>query len=99
MNVFIKQKQTHRHRKQTYAYQRGKEGGGINQEFGINRYTLLYIKQITNKDLPYNTGNYIQYLVINYNEKDSEKEYIYYINESLLYMRHFYPWTGEQMHT
>ena len=25
-------------------------GGGINQEFGINIYTLLYIKQITNKD-------------------------------------------------
>ena len=24
MNIFIKQKQTHRHRKQTYGYQRGK---------------------------------------------------------------------------
>ena len=28
MNLFIKQKQTHRHRKQTYVYQRGKEEGG-----------------------------------------------------------------------
>ena len=37
MNLLIKQKQTHRHRKQTYGYQRGK--GGINLEFGINRYT------------------------------------------------------------
>ena len=27
MNLFTKQKQTHRHRKQTYGYQRGKEGG------------------------------------------------------------------------
>ena len=30
MNIFTKQKQTHRHRKQTYGYQRAKEGGGIN---------------------------------------------------------------------
>ena len=27
MNLFIKQKWTHRHRKQTYGYQRGKAGG------------------------------------------------------------------------
>ena len=40
MNLFAKQKQTHRHRKQTYGYQRGK-GGGINEELGINRNTLL----------------------------------------------------------
>ena len=26
LNLFTKQKQTHRHRKQTYGYQRGKEG-------------------------------------------------------------------------
>ena len=54
----------------------GKGGGGINWEFGFNRYTLLYTKQI-NKDLLYNTGNYIQYLVITNNVKKSEKEYIY----------------------
>ena len=30
MNLITKQKQTHRHRKQTYGYQRGKGGGGIN---------------------------------------------------------------------
>ena len=27
MNLYTKQKQTHRHRKQTYGYQRGKGGG------------------------------------------------------------------------
>ena len=27
MNLFTKQKQTHRHRKQTFGYQRGNEGG------------------------------------------------------------------------
>ena len=31
MNLFPKQKETHKHRKQTYGYQRGKRGGrGIN---------------------------------------------------------------------
>ena len=30
MNLFTKQKWTHKHRKQTYAYQRGKEGREIN---------------------------------------------------------------------
>ena len=40
-----------------------KGGGGINQEFGINRYTGSY----DNKELLYSTKNYIQYLIINYN--------------------------------
>ena len=31
--------------------------GGINWEIGIDIYTLLYIKQITNKGLLYSTGN------------------------------------------
>jgi len=39
MNLFTKEKQTHKHRKQTYGYQRGKVRGGINQEFGSN---ILY---------------------------------------------------------
>ena len=77
-NLYTKQKQTHRHRKQTYSYQRGKGGwGGINQEFGINIYTLLYMKQITKKDLLYSTGNYTKYFVITYKGKESEKKYIY----------------------
>ena len=41
-----------------------KAGGGIDWEFGIDMYTLLYLKEITNKDLPYNTGNSAQYSVI-----------------------------------
>ena len=67
MNLFIKQKQTHRHRKQTYGHQR--QNRGYKFEFGINRHTLLYIKETNNKDLPYSTGNYIQQLVITYNGK------------------------------
>ena len=58
MNPYI---QTHRHKKQT-GYQRGKGlGRGINQDYGINRYKLLHIKQISKKDLLFSTGNYIQH--------------------------------------
>ena len=34
-------------------------GVGVNSELGLNRHTLLYIKQINNKGLLYSTGNYI----------------------------------------
>ena len=33
---------------------------GIVREFGIDRYTLLYLKMITSKDLLYSTGNSAQ---------------------------------------
>ena len=82
MNLYTKQKQTHRHQKQSYDYQR--EGGGINEEFGINRYTLLYIKYINNRDLLYSSGNYTQYLAIIYHGKESEKEYIHICITELL---------------
>ena len=48
-------------------------GGRINQEFGINIYTLLYIKYVTNKDQLYSTGKSTQYSVITYIGKESEK--------------------------
>ena len=38
-------------------------GVGIVREFGIDMYTLLYLKWITNKDLLYSTGNSAQYSV------------------------------------
>ena len=55
-----------------------------------NRYILLYIKQITSMVILYSIGDYIQYLVITYNGKESDKEYIYlniyvYIWITLLY--------------
>ena len=42
-NLHTKQKLVHRHRRQTYGYQKGKEGGK-NEESGINICTLLYIR-------------------------------------------------------
>ena len=45
---------------------RGKDGkgGGIVGEFGIDMYTLLYLKWVINRDLLYSTGNSAQYSVI-----------------------------------
>ena len=40
---------------------RGKDvGEGIVREFGMDMYTLLYSKWITNKDLLYSIGNSVQ---------------------------------------
>jgi len=59
----------------------------INLEFVINRYRLLHIKWINNKDLLYSIGNYTEYLVIPYNRNKSEKEHththLYTIVQSL----------------
>ena len=44
MDLFSKEKQTHRYRKLTYGYQEETWQGGINQEFGINVHTLLYTR-------------------------------------------------------
>ena len=42
----------------------GKMGEGIAREFGMNMYTLLYLKWITNKDLLYSTWNSAQCYVV-----------------------------------
>ena len=39
-----------------YGKQVGGKGGGINCEIGIDIYTLLCIKQITDENLLYSTG-------------------------------------------
>ena len=38
----------------------GRMGEGIVREFGIDMYTLLYLKWITNKDLLYSIGSSTQ---------------------------------------
>ena len=84
MNLFTKQKQTHRLRRQTYGYQRGKVAWGINWEFGINRCKLLHTEWISNKVLLCSTGNYIQYPEINHNGKENKKECTYVYNWFIL---------------
>ena len=63
INLFIEQKQTHRLKKQTYDYQRRRVKSREDSEFGIDMYTLLYLKQITSKDQLHSTGKSAQYFL------------------------------------
>ena len=63
-----------------------RERRGMDWEFGVSRCKLLHLAWISNKVQFYNTGNYIQYPVINHNSKEYEKEYIHVcVTESLSY--------------
>ena len=60
MNRFARQKVRHICREQTYGRQGGKVAGcGMNSEIGIDIYTLICIKHITNKNLLYKKINKI----------------------------------------
>ena len=48
-------------------------GEGKDWEFGVSRGKPLHIEWINNNVLLYSTGNYIQYPVINHNEKEYKK--------------------------
>ena len=50
---------------------KGENGGVINWDIRIHIDILLYIKQITNKDLLYSTGNSTQQSVMAYIGKES----------------------------
>ena len=56
----LQNKQTHRLREWTYGFQGEGWREGIIREFGMDMYTLLYLKWITNKDLVYSTWNSAQ---------------------------------------
>ena len=74
MNLLTKQ-QSPRCRKHIYGYQGIK--GGIRWEIGTDISTLQYIKQVTNKNLRYSTGNSTQYPVMVYIRKEYKEEWIY----------------------
>ena len=75
MKLFIKQKQRHRYRKQTWLHRYRKQTH--NWEIGIDIYILLYIKQITNKDLLHSTGNSTQNSILTCMGKESKGGYMY----------------------
>ena len=64
VNRFAGQKLRHRCREQTYGHQGGKvagRGAGVmNWEIGIDKYKLMCIKWMTNKNLVYKKINKIQ---------------------------------------
>ena len=81
MNLLIRQKETHRLREQTYGCRGGegwrKDGGGIVREFGMDTYTLLCLKWITNKDLRYSTWNSAQCYVAAWMGREFGGEWIH----------------------
>ena len=81
MNLSLKQKQNHGHREYRHGCQGVGVGWGMEWEVGVSRCKLLYIEWLDNKILLYNTKNYIQYLMINHDEKEIFKKdvcvYIY----------------------
>ena len=81
INLFMKQKDTQGHRKQTWL----PKGMGGYKLVGVCHWQIqTTIYKINNKVLLYSMGNYIQYPVINHNGKEYEKEYVYIcITESL----------------
>ena len=62
---------------------KGLRGGtGLDWEFGISRWKLVYIEWINNKVLLCSIVNYIQYPVINHNGKEHKNDCIIYICKS-----------------
>ena len=83
MTLSMKQKYTHSHTEQSCGCQGGSGvGTGMDWKVGVSRCKLLHIEWI-NKVLPYITGNYIQYPMINHNAKECKKRTCICITESL----------------
>ena len=60
MNILTKQKQAHKLQERAYGCPwEGWEEGRV-REFGMDMYTVLYLKRITNKHLLQSTGNSAQ---------------------------------------
>ena len=66
MNLSTKQRQTHR----LLVAKRLQDGGRMEWEFAISRCKLLWREWVNHRVLPYSTGNYFQYPVINHNGKE-----------------------------
>ena len=69
MNLSVKQKQNHRHKRLVLAKGERVEGE-MKLEIGVSRYQLLFMEWINNKVLLYSTENHIQYPMINQKEKN-----------------------------
>ena len=82
MNLFTKQKQTYR----VNLWWPGEKNGveGRDREFGINMYTLLYLKWITNKVVLYAQGTLLNVMwQPRCEESLGENGYMYMYAESL----------------
>ena len=64
-------------RERTYSCQKRRTGGGMDGEFGTDKYTLLCLKWITNNDLLHSMGNSAQYYVATWIGGELGGEWIY----------------------
>ena len=71
LNLYTKQKETNRCRKQTNGYQRGNTAGRDKSEAWDEHAHTATCMNITNKDLRYSPGKSDQYSVISYMRKES----------------------------
>ena len=78
MIILIKQKVTQR---ANLRWLRGRMGEEIITELGMNMFTLLYLKWITNKGLLYSIGNSAQYYVAAWVGVLGENGYMYMYGE------------------
>ena len=67
MYLSTEKKQTHGRGEQTCSCQRG--GSGIDWEFEVSRCKLLPLEWISNEVLLCSTGNYVQSLVMEHDER------------------------------
>ena len=74
MNLFTKQKQTHRLRECPTVTRGERCGGGKDWKVGITMHPPLCLKRITKKDLLHSTRDSAQYSVITYVGRKSGKE-------------------------
>ena len=78
--LLTKRKETHRHRKQTYSYQRGKGVGRDKLGFRGEQIQTTIHETDTQQDAMHSTRNYIQYLAINCNGKAKNSCYLQYMS-------------------
>ena len=78
MNLFTKQKQTHRLQSQTYGYQRGKVGGRRYRLEVQDQHIHSTVYKTDNQQGPtVGSENSIQHSTMAYIGKESQKEWIY----------------------
>ena len=86
MNLFTKQKETHRLKKGTYGCQGEGWGKGQLGTFELDMYTLLYLKWVTNKDLWYSMWNSAQCYVAAWMGGENGYMYMYVYTYTYIYM-------------
>lgn len=64
----------------------GRGERGINWDFGIDIYKLLYTEQIHNRALLQSTGNYSQWFVVTCNENIMERICVYICVRVYIYL-------------